>query len=377
MEPKRKSSQVAKQLNKLIPAVQASLLTICLLMLTSPLSNVNWACAPAPPELESVSIANEEAIIIWDQAIQTQHFIRRADFESTADDFGFLVPTPTQPTLTEASNDVFPLLAKITAPEIIYETTPHSGGCYGYGCGGDDEEGAPPPVESVRVLEETRVAGFNAAILEADNIDALSYWLKDHGYAFSPGLEAWIQPYVAAGWKISAFKIAKDQATGYRVLASTVRMSFKTEQPFFPCSEPPQPARSSYYGQRLLRIYFLSQNRVHGQLGLKSKRSWSNGKTVWSDWISPGDSHVIQRLLLPEVSTPQFWRLTEFEDHSQQRPGIDQPSDADLLFSPSKDQKAVKRLPIVHYVSEPGVDVTLVALATYLLAIPLYRRFRL
>jgi len=80
---------------------------------------------------------------------------------------------------------------------------------------------------------------------------------------------------------------------------------------------------------------------------------------------------------LPEVSTPQFWRLTEFEDHSQQRPGIDQPSDADLLFSPSKDQKAVKRLPIVHYVSELGVDVTLVALATYLLAIPLYRRFRL
>jgi|ETNmetMinimDraft_15_1059895.scaffolds.fasta_scaffold219172_1 hypothetical protein len=61
MEPKRKSSQVAKQLNKLIPVVQASLLTICLLTLTSPLSDVSWACAPAPPELESASIANEEA----------------------------------------------------------------------------------------------------------------------------------------------------------------------------------------------------------------------------------------------------------------------------------------------------------------------------
>ena len=146
MEPKRKSSQVVKQLNKLIPVVQVSLLTICLLTLTSPLSDVSWACASAPPEHESVSIANEEAVIIWDQATQTQHFIRRADFESTADDFGFLVPTPTQPTLTEASNDIFPLLAKITAPEIIYETTPHSGGCSGYGCGvGMDEEGAPQP----------------------------------------------------------------------------------------------------------------------------------------------------------------------------------------------------------------------------------------
>ena len=54
-------------------------------------------------------------------------------------------------------------------------------------------------MESVRVLEETRVAGFDAAILEVDNVDALSYWLKEHGYAFSLGLEARIQPYVAAG----------------------------------------------------------------------------------------------------------------------------------------------------------------------------------
>ena len=48
MEPKGKSSQVAKQLNKLIPAVQASLLTICLLMLTSPLSDGQLGLCPGP-----------------------------------------------------------------------------------------------------------------------------------------------------------------------------------------------------------------------------------------------------------------------------------------------------------------------------------------
>ena len=43
MEPKRKSSQVAKQLNKLIPAVQVSLL-----MLTSPLSDGQLGLCPGP-----------------------------------------------------------------------------------------------------------------------------------------------------------------------------------------------------------------------------------------------------------------------------------------------------------------------------------------
>ena len=361
--------------------IWGSLFTIALLIITNCLSVIAQACAPAPPEFQSVSIANEEAVILWEPDRQRQHFIRRADFDSTADDFGFLVPTPTQPTLTEATNSIFTKLAEITAPEIIYEYTPKSGGCSGcdFPLMGSEDEGSVMPAEgSVRVLEETRVAGFDASILEADNVNVLSKWLNDHGYPFSSNLEAWVKPYVISNWKITAFKIAKDQSTNRRVFASAVRMSFQTEQPFFPYSEPLQPVNTSYYGNRLLRIYFLSQNRVEGELGLTGQNNsqpWTAGVTAWSDWLNTNDSAVIQHLLLPEVRTSRLWRLTEFEDRSRQRIGINQPGDSDLFFSPSKSQIQQKRPPITHYVSQPEYDVTLVVLACYLFTTMSYRRF--
>ena len=65
------------------------------------------ACAPAPMRGEYVEITNESALIIWDAESKTEHFIRRAAFQSTSTDFGFLVPTPTQPELAEADDSVF------------------------------------------------------------------------------------------------------------------------------------------------------------------------------------------------------------------------------------------------------------------------------
>ena len=45
------------------------------------------ACALVPPVGESVHIAEESALIIWDASTKTQHFIRRALFDTKAKDF--------------------------------------------------------------------------------------------------------------------------------------------------------------------------------------------------------------------------------------------------------------------------------------------------
>src|SRR5689334_19195533 len=74
------------------------------------------ACCPAGGRLRSVINADQNVIIIWDAANKTQHFIRRASFKSDGDDFGFLVPTPSKPTLEEAGNEAFEYLAMLTAP---------------------------------------------------------------------------------------------------------------------------------------------------------------------------------------------------------------------------------------------------------------------
>src|SRR5262249_19704151 len=77
-------------------------------------------CATAYREGATVRVAEESAIIYWDSGSNVEHFIRRATFTSGTPDFGFLVPTPTQPTLSESSDAVFASLEKAIAPEVVH-----------------------------------------------------------------------------------------------------------------------------------------------------------------------------------------------------------------------------------------------------------------
>src|SRR5216684_225044 len=89
-------------------------------------------CCPAGPRGMPVVNADQTVIIIWDAAARTQHFIRQASFKSEADDFGFLVPSPSQPELDESGNEAFDLFRKLTEPELQRSWWPSGG--IGFGC---------------------------------------------------------------------------------------------------------------------------------------------------------------------------------------------------------------------------------------------------
>src|SRR3712207_6735450 len=63
-----------------------------------------------------VQLANEKVIIIWDPQQKLQHFVRQAKFDTEAKDFGFIVPTPTVPTLAKVNEGVYPKLEALAAP---------------------------------------------------------------------------------------------------------------------------------------------------------------------------------------------------------------------------------------------------------------------
>src|SRR5262249_24064768 len=113
-----------------------TLLLVAALFLTAfPRSTPNPApaCAVAPPHNGHVSVYDETAIILWHAATKAEHFIRKANFNATGvKDFGFIVPTPSKPTLTEVDNNAFSEFARITAPKIVTRARPapaSSGGC--------------------------------------------------------------------------------------------------------------------------------------------------------------------------------------------------------------------------------------------------------
>jgi len=194
-------------------------------------------CAPCPPSGKPVVNADQTVIIIWDAEKKTEHFVRQASFKSEADDFGFLVPTPSEPELAESGNEAFPILLKMTEPETKTMARPSGG--FGCGCGDDKTTGSAKRA-NITVLQEKMVAGFKAVVLETKSSEALVRWLKDHRYAYSPEIEAWAKPYVESGWKITALKVAKDAQAkpDKNVAASALRISFKTNRPLFPYREP-------------------------------------------------------------------------------------------------------------------------------------------
>src|SRR5262245_66273162 len=79
-------------------------------------------CAPAYARGMRVGITAESALIVYDEKTKTEHFIRRANFDTATPYFGFLVPTPSVPQLAEMADSTFDVLEEWTAAEIKYET---------------------------------------------------------------------------------------------------------------------------------------------------------------------------------------------------------------------------------------------------------------
>jgi hypothetical protein len=330
-------------------------------------------CCPAPPSGKPVVNADQTVIMIWDADTKTQHFIRQASFKSDADDFGFLVPTPTQPELSESGNEAFPVLQKLTEPERQKVRRPS--GTMACGCGAN----APPAAglakqDAVRVLDEKLVAGFKASVLEADSAEVLVKWLKENGYAFSPEVQAWAKPYVDAKWKITALKVAKsaDAKDSQKVAASALRITFKTDRPLFPYREPnPEKAATALSAHhRLLRIYFIADAKYQGKMD--GDAGWT-GRVAWAGKVKAEDrARTLALLNLPPTTGPAEWWLTEFEDDWPYRS-----APADVYFSRSRDQDPVQRPPIIEYVSSPWPEDGMVyVLAATLVVPPLLRRFR-
>src|SRR5262245_20594218 len=76
------------------------------------------ACCSVGPKGVPVVNADQNVIILWDKDTKMEHFIRKASFKSEASDFGFLVPSPSEPQLAESGNEAFPYLQKLTEPEV-------------------------------------------------------------------------------------------------------------------------------------------------------------------------------------------------------------------------------------------------------------------
>ncbi|HUS31135.1 MAG TPA: DUF2330 domain-containing protein [Kofleriaceae bacterium] len=285
-------------------------------------------CAIAPPDTSArIQIVDEEALIIWDPATKTEHFIRRAQFASDAKAFGFLVPTPTPPKLTELDAEVFAILADRTAPQVEYRTErPWQLGAWLLeGCmlmKGDKAMPAGAPIDSgVRVLSTTNVAGYDATALQASDPSALGAWLTAHGFVMTPAIEQWLAIYVQKQWTMTAFVVAGAESTHGDVTTRAIDMTFQTDTPFYPYREPGAGTEldgvTSAPG-RSLRVYFAAPQRHAATLATKP----------WAAKVSY--AHEFSGVPGVEALLGASRYITAFIDETSPRRGIDE-----LYFAPS------------------------------------------
>jgi hypothetical protein len=305
-------------------------------------------CCPAwPPNADGVRIASQEVLIYWDAENNMEHFVRRADFnaEELPDDFGFLVPTPSQPKLSEANDELFFRLSDAIKPQVIYKETHRPNFTplvFGNYYADSIADSAIDSRGSVELLDTAFVGGFQASVLRASDVDALVKWLEDNGYDAREALREWLAPYIEKQWIITAFKFDCDPVARSQSLSrEAVCMSFATDQPFFPYRVPTDQLAAPGKGS-LLRVYYAGDSRPDANFE-SGGGNWS-ATTKFSAEVKNASAMLAGLKSIDNpVTLPAETRLTAFEDKTW--PG----GTNDLYFTDSDDQSEVRPPPIIRH----------------------------
>ncbi len=343
-------------------------------------------------------VASEQAIIIWDEQHHIEHFIREANLHTDSTDIGFLVPTPNKPEIALADSNLFSIVQHMgtgqAAPTdlrtpwgaispIVTNPLLHLGGVPSM-----LDVFSKPNSSSTNsaLLGEGQVSDYHATILAADDESGLYRWLNTNGYLATPEMRAWLRRYSQAHWTITAFKLTKSEDRR-AISTSAIRMSFSTDKPFYPYSEPSdrQLANAASPNGRALSVTILSSQRMAGSLADQSPwpgrleyagsssppTTISDTKTNWTNesWAKFADfDQSAGSVAIPSVATTMI-------DESNPRPGT-----ADLYFLPDTNQSPyatdivnVDAPSNVRFaIGNPLKDITAVILVFLLPAVPLY-----
>lgn len=326
---------------RFVPKLIIVLLLVVLLPMTAfGCLRIDQQPDPAAEPITS-TVQSEQAVIIWDAATHTEHFIREADFLSRAPTIGFIVPTPTTPELVEVDPAIYEMAEEVTGPKKVPPMRPRNflqdsilgvfaGNVMTFGYHGRSL--APDDM----VIKQQDVAGYHATVLDASDITQLNAWLVANKFEWRPSYTAWLAPYIKKHWKITAFQLINlNGADGFKT--GTIRMSFTTDKPFFPYSEP----KSDDSQPRELAVTVLSNQYMLGALAEGTE--WPcDIRFIGSSAPDPGITSkwkAEQWLELAKLSSTMALPkcLTAFRDFSNPRPGT-----TDLEFTEQPSLKPLR-----------------------------------
>ena len=208
------------------------------------------ACCYFAAQDKDINQPGQKAFITWNPDKKLESFTVQPKFEGNAQDFGMVIPTPSQPKLDEMPRDFFKDLAIYTIllplPQPIWldltdwsrrrvkmavmeSAAPTSSP------GGSD---GPPNKPSVRVLEAGVVGSLDYKIIVADDAAGLYEWLEANKYAYSGDKET-LGFYIEKKWFFTVMKIDPKQMKKaddgtYVGDVTPTRFTFPSEEAIYP-----------------------------------------------------------------------------------------------------------------------------------------------
>ncbi|MBN9502370.1 MAG: hypothetical protein BGO01_13005 [Armatimonadetes bacterium 55-13] len=271
------------------------------------------ACCTAYGAGSKVTMVGESVIIVWDAKNKVEHFIRKASFDATGKDFGFIVPTPSVPTFGIADPAAFQQL------ESLVPRPPTDSMALPKGV-------ASSRAGSVQILKTERVGDYQATVVKATDGATMNAWLKENHYASRPAMTDWLDSYTKKQWVFTALKyVAEPNRT---TQTKALRLSFKTETPHYPYKMPRDTWPSGW--RRNLTVYFVSNAAMVGAYE-GTDRVWEANQ-AWSGALPESmRSPLAKNLDLSANDIPTNAKVTIFRN-GENPDGYDQ----DLVFAEMK-----------------------------------------
>lgn len=193
-----------------------------------------------PPEIE-IWEPNQLAILKHSEGFEELSIVVK--FEGNVNDFAWVIPAPSQPSVDDVSHEVFDELAYLSRP--IYRDR-------GAGCGCEDGGGWLYPfggregssdyeerVDEVEIVGEGTVGLLHYLILHATNAGVLQDSLESWGYHYPEEAESLFDYYIAKEWEY--FVTARVDTSGiggnsghYYGNLQPIKLSFESDEPVYP-----------------------------------------------------------------------------------------------------------------------------------------------
>ena len=257
-----------------------ALRTLAVVAIVSASTNIGWTCCLAFASSNPMSLVRERAVIVWDAGSGIEHFVRQTSFGGEARDFGFIVPTPTKPEVAEAKIEAFYALEALI----------------------------PRETAGSELLDQYTVGDYEVSILQATDGKSMLDWLAKNGYDSRPAMQEWLDHYAKMKWYFAALKFVRpEDSTAPETKA--VRVSFKTDVPFYPYKMPSDTWPAGHV--RPLALYFISDGVARAKYR-DNAGEW-DAKVQWSGPVPPTTAESVATSLgLKPEDVPPGSTMTVF-----------------------------------------------------------------